>query len=449
MNFVTLGKTQTQLWADHLVDNKKEWAFRTLPMTETRRATVLRAVYSKRQLQEVLMDFWHNHFNVYGWDGYAIHTWVQYDRDCIRAHVLGNFRTMLEAVATSPAMLYYLDNYINSRGGPNENWARELIELHTLGAENYLGVGRQNTVEGYSAGNPIGYVDDDVYEATRCFTGWRLNNSTWEKGVTNTGSFLYYDEWHDRFQKIVLGKQFPPDQAPMKDGRDVLDLLVAHPGTGRYIARKLVRRFISDQPPQRVIAEAAAVFTAQRNAPDQLKQVLAVILRSPEFAATFGEKIKRPFDFAMSLLRATNADIDFNNKDADGWFWTYDQMGQPMFARRPPDGYPDVKEAWTNSTSILQRWRLTNSLIEGWIKGFSVNFASQMPTGVNTPNALADYWINRILGREMGKTDDRAEITRLLAQGKNLDAALTDAQITERVPRAVELILMSPDFQLK
>jgi len=442
----TLGKSLTQLWAEHYVDNKKDYSFRIAPITDTRKATILKAVYSKRQLQEVLADFWHNHFNVFGWEGYAQHVWPHYDRDCLRANMFGNFRQMLEAVATSPAMLYYLDNYRNSRGGPNENWARELIELHTLGAENYLGVKPQNEVQGYASGSPIGYVDGDVYEATRCFTGWRVNDSTYEKDVTNTGTFLFYEPWHDRFQKIVLGKNLPPDQSQLKDGRDVLDLLAAHPGTGRFVCRKLCRRLISDNPPDRVVNEAAALFTAQKDAPDQLRQVYRLILKSPEFSQTWGDKMKRPFDFAMSMLRATNTDITFQD---DGFFWNYDALGQSMFARRPPDGYPDTKEAWTNTTSILQRWRLTAAVIEGNIKGFNAKIVEQTLANAVTPNQLADFWIERILGHAMTRPDDRAEIVRLIAQGKGNDTALTTAQIAERIPRAVELVLMCPDFQLK
>ena len=226
----------------------------------------------------------------------------------------------------------------------------------------------------------------------------------------------------------------------------MLDLLAAHPGTGRFVCRKLCRRLISDNPPDRVVNEAAALFTAQKDAPDQLRQVYRLNLKSPEYSQTWGDKIKRPFDFAMSMLRATNTDITFQD---DSFFWNYDALGQSMFARRPPDGYPDTKEAWTNTTSILQRWRLTAAVIEGNIKGFNAKIVEQILANAVTPNQLADFWIERILGHAMTRPDDRAEIVRLIAQGKGNDTALTTAQIAERIPRAVELILMCPDFQLK
>jgi uncharacterized protein (DUF1800 family) len=278
----TLGKSLTQLWADHaaaanalrdkaqaeqkafdlamssaaaasastgtaaaaprppLFDDNK---LRLQPTRELEAATWLRAVYSRRQLAEVLADFWHDHFNVYGWDNQIAPVFVAFNRDVIRRHALGNFRELLEAVATSPAMLFYLDNALSQSANPNENYARELFELHTLGAENYLGTRDRATVARDAAGVPAGYVDGDVYEAARAFTGWRVANG---RGVDDTGEFLYYEPWHDRFQKIVLGRALQELQPPMKDGRDVLDLLADHPGTARYVSRKLCRRLVGD-----------------------------------------------------------------------------------------------------------------------------------------------------------------------------------------------------------
>lgn len=232
--FNTLGKTLEQLWADHVVNND-DWSYRMLPFTETEKTTFIRAVYSKRQLFEVLADFWHNHFNVYGWHYYVGPVFVHYDRDVIRANMLGNFRAMLEQAARSTAMLFYLDNYINQAGGFNENFARELLELHTLGAENYLGVMDPFQVPVGDDGIAIGYVDNDVYEAARSFTGWRVDYSTWEPGVGQSGAFLYYPPWHDRANKFFMHQYIPADQADMKDGQDVLDIIAHHPGTARFI----------------------------------------------------------------------------------------------------------------------------------------------------------------------------------------------------------------------
>lgn len=434
--FTTLGKSLAQLWKDHQIDRIGS---RNLPFIEAESAAWLRAVYSKRQLNEMLADFWHNHFNIYGRMSVVESTFVHWDRDVIRANMLGNFRQMLEAVATAPAMLYFLDNYINSRSGPNENWARELFELHTLGAENYLGPGRQMDVPGYDQGLPVGYVDDDVYEATRCFTGWRINNSN---SLGNTGEFYFDESWHDRFQKTVLGRYIPPDQEAMQDGRNVLDTLAAHPGTGRYIARKLCTRFISDTPPEDLIQQAAALFTAQKDAPDQLKQVVRLIFLSDAFRTTWGGKIKRPFEAVAGALRAVNA--TFVRSSSFGG--TYDDMGQELFLWPAPNGYPDVKGAWAGTVPMVYRWRLFNNLMENTITDLSVDLAAQTPATMRTPNALADFWINRILGRPMDGAG-RDQIVELLARGRNADFDLTEDQFTERLNRAVAVILMSPDFQ--
>ena len=441
--YVTLNKSLQQLWADHMLNDEEDYEVHILPAWETTAVTWQRALYSRRQLLETLTDFWHNHFNVYAWQWEIAPVFVHYDRDVIRAHALGNFREMLEAVATSPAMLYYLDNFINSRAGPNENYARELLELHTLGAENYLGVRDQRSVPGFDEGLPVGYVDEDIYEATRCFTGWRVNDSDWEEGVGNDGTFLYYDEWHDRFQKTFLGHHFPSDQAPMKDGRDVLDLLAAHPGTGRFIARKLCRRFIADHPPEDLVQEAAALFTAQKDAPDQIAQVLRLILLSDAFQQTWGQKVKRPFEFVVSALRALDADM---TEMSDDFFWFYWQLGQPLFSRTTPDGYPDIQEDWLTTHGVLQRWRFIGGVLNDWVEGVTIDLLAQTPASLRTPTALADFWIQRLLGRAIPE-DQRQVIVDFMAQGRNPRFDLPTDQIEDRLASMVQLILMSPAFQ--
>ena len=318
--FTTINKTRAQLRQDR-VESGVGWYERMRPFWETERLTFLRAVHSKRQLVEVLADFWHNHFNVYGYDYYCGPMWVHYDRDVIRGNMLGNFRQMLEDVARSTCMLYYLDNYTSSNAGPNENWARELCELHALGAENCLGVMRQVDVPLDGQNRPIGYVDDDVFEATRCFTGWTFD---WD-----TGLFDYRGDWHDHFQKTVLGDSISPNQAPEKDGLDVLDVVARHPGTARHIARKLCQRFIADELPQNVIDAAAAVFESAVDDADQLEQVVRTILLSQEFLTTWGEKIKRPFEVTVSAMRAGGAAFTFqlDESEFDSFLWRYDQAG--------------------------------------------------------------------------------------------------------------------------
>jgi len=442
--YTTLDKSLEQLWEDHMLYQGDDYRVHIQPTWETTGATLLRAIFSHRQLLETLADFWHNHFNVYAWQWEVAPVFVHYDRDVIRTHALGNFREMLEAVATSTAMLYYLDNFINSRAGPNENYARELLELHTLGAENYLGVRPQTETPGYDVGQPVGYVDEDVYEATRCFTGWRVNDSDWEEGVQNTGTFFYEDEWHDRFQKTFLGTHIPSDQGPMKDGRDVLDLLAEHPGASRFIARKLCRRFIADDPPQEVVDAAAAMFTAQKNAPDQLRQVMRVILLSDAFQQTWGAKVKRPFETVISALRAVDATFSMD----DEFFWFFGQMGQSLFSHTTPDGYPDVKEDWITTHGLIGRWRMVGAITNNLLTSVSVDLLAQTPAESRTPNALADFWSKRILGRDLS-SEHRQTVVDFIAQGRNPGFTLSQEQIAERLPSMVQLILMSPEFQLR
>lgn len=442
LNFKTLEKPLLQLWQDHRVNRKEDdYETATLPALETRMATLTRLVHSRRQLHELLVDFWHNHFNTTPErDDRIASVFVSYDRDVIRKHALGNFREMLGAVATHPAMLYYLDNASNTRAGPNENYARELFELHTLGAENYLGVKRQSEVPGFDKRAPVGYVDDDVYEACRCFTGWRVNDNTDEPGIKNTGNFTFYAPNHDRFQKTVLGQYLRSDGG-FKDGVAVLDALAAHPGTARFIARKLARRLISDNPPQRVVDEAARIFREQSKAPDQLKQVVRSIVLSDEFRTTWGEKIKRPLEAMVSMLRALEA--EFEKYDA---LWWTEWFGQPIFGHRPPDGYADTMADWGSTQSMLRRWQFALTASHGWLEHFKVDVNKAVPENLRTPNALADFWIPRILGRAL-RPEHRAEVIRMLAQDQPLDQPLEGDALIWNVRQAVSLVLMTPDFQ--
>lgn len=447
--FTTLGKSRQQLWLDHVVKQNVTWDERMQPARETLHATFLRAVYSKRQLVEVLADFWHNHFNVYGWDSWSAGTWVYYDRDVVRGNLFGNFRQMLGAVAKSAAMLYYLDNVSNTSAGPNENYARELFELHGMGAENYFGVASIVGPDGKylhpapkdASGAPLMYIDEDIYAATQCFTGWRIDPAT--------GEFRFEDAVHAKYSKIVLA-QATPSGAGVQDGEFVLDLIANHQGTARYISRKLCRRLISDDPPESIVAAAADVFYSQRAAPDQLKQVVRTILLSPEFSTTWGQKIKRPFEYVVSLLRASNANFAWS----DSFRYSYEAMGQALFNWRPPDGYPDRKENWSSTMPMLQRWRMCNWLMDGWKVGGSgadkddlrIDCSSQMPAEIATPVAIVDYWAQRILGRALPE-DERQPLIDFMAAGRNPDNSLPASQINDRLRFLVGLIFMAPSFQ--
>ncbi len=459
--FETLHKSLTELVTDHIVNNPygdnddRHWQWFILPTEELVQATLLRAVYSRKQLQETLADFWHNHFNVYGWDEELTPAFVSYDRDVIRAHLFGNFRQMLEAVASHPAMLYYLNNRSNSDAGPNENFARELFELHTLGAENYLGVRDPNGVEKDANGVAIGYVDNDVYEAARCFTGWRVDDDIWEgdDNVGVSGTFLYYRPWHDRFNKLILGQYLPADQPDLKDGRDVLDMLAAHPGTARYISRKLCRRFLADVPPESVVQAGAQAFLAAQNQPDQLSQVYRAIFLSPEFRQTWGGKVKRPLEWVAASLRALQADF---TRMPGGAIWTLSMMGQPLFGHHPPDGYPDQASAWSTTMTNLYGWNFLTALAENWLTDdqyperlVRVDVRAQTPADLQSAENITDYWLQRIFGGQYIPPETRQALVDFLRGDYEPAAPLPAEHLDPRLPSLVALALMSPEMRMR
>lgn len=446
--YATWDLSRNELWVSYAIregEENKDNDHR-LPVKEVEKATFLRAIHSKRQLVEVLADFWHNHFNVNGWNRWEAPMFRNYDRDVIRAHMLGNFREMVEAVAKSPAMIYYLDNQSNTGGTPNENFARELIELHTMGAENYLGV-ISDTPANYDLiydenGFPKGYVDDWVYGATASFSGWQIDKET--------GDFYFNVSDHFSYHKVFLGQTIPPDQEE-KDGQIVLDLLVNHPGTARHVARKLCRRFISDNPPEAVVQAAADVFAANIDAPDQLTKVVRTILLSDEFKTTWGEKIKRPFEYAVSMMRSINYDFEPRSE----FFWRYDTGGQPLFAWPAPDGFPDTKDRWTGTMSMLQRMRLCNYLIDwkyakespqGDVRYFRPEEVT--PASIKTPIALVDFWSNRILGRALPNVAYQ-ELVEFMADGRSASQDLPQDDINERLRYMIALVFMSSTFMLR
>jgi uncharacterized protein (DUF1800 family) len=250
-----------------------------------------------------------------------------------------------------------------------------------------------------------------------------------------------------------LGSFLPPDQADMVDGRQVLDLLAFHPGTAQHISFKLCQRFISDNPSATIVNSTAELFYAQRHSPNQLKEVLRHILNSTEFRTTWGAKTKRPFEVIASALRATAVDLTFTVEGADSasFFWRYDQIGQPLFGRRSPDGYPDTQEHWLNTSTMVMRWQLLNWLttLEDGSGNLRMDVLAQTPAHIRSATALADFWIARILGRTI-EAGDREHIIDFMAQGHNphLDLPIdSDPGTQKRLGSMVALILLSPEFQ--
>jgi uncharacterized protein (DUF1800 family) len=316
---------------------------------------LLRAVYSDRQLEEVLADFWFNHFNVYldkGADHYLI---TAYERDAIRPHVLGRFRDLLEATAKSPAMLFYLDNWQSvgpnapqaraagnrQRRGLNENYGRELMELHTLGVDG-------------------GYTQKDVTEVARCFTGWTIQQP--ERG----GTFTFNARMHDSGEKTVLGVTIPAGGG-IEDGEKVLDILAHHASTAHFISKKLAMRFVADEPPAALVDRMAQTFLKSDG---DLREVMRAMLNSKEFwsVGAYRSKLKSPLEMVASAVRAVNGDVDF----ASALTGQVAQLGEPLYRKIEPTGYSNSSKEWLNSAGLLARMNFALQLADNKVPGVKV-----------------------------------------------------------------------------
>lgn len=379
-------------------------------------ARIVRAVSSEHQLEEVLVDFWFNHFNVFSGKGQVRVYLTEYERDAIRPHVLGNFRDMLGAVAESPAMLFYLDNFqsvdpkaaqkqadeqearmrqaaARGRGvgqrtgqrqpqnqqenqtpaeriqqmrnrGLNENYARELMELHTLGVD-------------------AGYTQADVVAVARAFTGWTIDRPR------DGGSFQFNAVMHDKDPKVVLGTTIKA--GGKKDGEAVLDLLASHPATATFIATKLARRLVADEPPASLVERAAKVFLETKG---DLREVTRAIVTSPEFFAVDARraKVKTPLEFIASAVRASNATV--NNPQQ--LVQALRTLGMPLYGAQPPTGWGDTAMDWVNTGALLNRLNFAVQLASGQLRGVRVTVRDLAPnTSEASRNALVD---NLLLG---------------------------------------------------
>ena len=324
-------------------------------VADVEEAKLLRAVYSERQLEEVLVDFWFNHFNVFAGKG-ATRTYItEYEREAIRPYVLGSFRDMLGATAKSPAMLFYLDNWLNSGAegakpqrrstGLNENYARELLELHTLGVD-------------------AGYTQDDIVNVAKAFTGWTMQPRQ------GTG-FVFLAPRHDRGEKRILGHTIKAGGG-IDDGERVLDIVANHPATARHIATKLAIRFVNDHPPVALIDRAAARFAATHG---DLREVTRTILTSPEFLAdeSYRVKVKTPLEFVASALRATGADI----RTAQPLARTLRDMGMPLYFCQPPTGYDETASTWVSAGALVSRMNFAIDLSKNAVRGVRVPLSEE------------------------------------------------------------------------
>jgi uncharacterized protein (DUF1800 family) len=426
--FVTLSKTPNQLWNDHhSVTN--DYSLRMKPIAETECMTVIRQIYSQRQLFEVMVDFWHDHFSVFGWDYDGGPMFPAFDRLAIRPHVFGNFRTMMQEVGQSASMMYMLDLYSSDASHPNENYARELFELHTFGAENYGGIvqnpdsfNNMNLLGHYTAPDGeeerLKYVDDDVYEAARALTGWTISGSTWPYDPINgmpLGEFAYNSSAHDQGVKRILARYFPASQG-QTDGVTLFDMLARHPRTARHVATKICKRFVGSNPSTALIDSATTVFNQAWQASDQIAQVLQVILQSSEFKNGWGSAMKRPALSAISALRSTAADFtpkpDYNSAiytPTEEFMGRLQAAGQRLFYWPAPNGYPDDPIAWSSTGTLGMTLRMLPRLLEmhqtesyNNAYAFLIDIQSQtlsaFSAGQRTSANIIGYWCDRILG---------------------------------------------------
>jgi uncharacterized protein (DUF1800 family) len=391
-----LFKTADQLVAIGQADTSSNKAETQRPADEVTAARWIRAAFSPWQIQEVMVDFWHNHFSVNAYQTSQIALmWPIYDND-IRANTLGNFRALLGATAKSASMMYYLNQNASVAAHPNENFAREVMECHTLSAQRYLG---ETTPAGTGFG--AGYSDQDVTQAARLLTGWTTGDGTnkaWEGSKPVTGLFVFQPSAHDTGAKVIFGNQWPAG-GEQNEGEEFLDDLAYHPGTAQTIATKLYTRFVQDTPPDgdTLIPQLAQVFRRNHLAPNQIALMLATLIASPEFAASSGNKVKAPFEFMISAIRATGAEI--NPQRALGT--DLQSMGAPLFQWPSPNGMPDSGAVWTGTNVMVRRWAIADQLMSASaglvLDGPTTLFAAIAPQ-VSTPQKAALAIAQSVLG---------------------------------------------------
>ncbi|HLO01392.1 MAG TPA: DUF1800 domain-containing protein [Pyrinomonadaceae bacterium] len=480
---------------------------------ELQASRILRAVYSERQLEEVMVDFWTNHFNVFAGKGADRWLLVSYDRDTIRPNAMGKFSDLLLATAESPAMLFYLDNFQSvsptaqlgvgnrGQGGPlaqmlmgeriiarrqlrmtnnpeqqrpqqqarrgiNENYARELMELHTLGVDG-------------------GYTQKDVQEVARCFTGWTIfaprgagaaaqaimDGPRAERLRENAGRFFFNPRAHDDGEKVVLGQKIPAGGG-MKDGLVVLDILAHHPATARFIATKLVRHFVADEAPAGLVDRVAAAFSKSDG---DISATLRAIFFSPEFNSqqAYRAKVKRPFELTISAIRTLGGETN-GGPQLHQWIA---RMGEPLYGFQTPNGYSDTAESWVNAGGLLERLNFGLMLASNRIPGTRVDLHQFLSSDGQAPDKIMERFLNLIVAgdiapktkevlmkqlneqtalivpamtRETLSTNqslsgDEFETQRPQRQGQQ--PARAGATITDPVTKIVGLILGSPEFQ--
>jgi uncharacterized protein (DUF1800 family) len=445
------GSQRDRLLADLPPDQREAFLAMNGPVnvviSELQQAKLLRALYSERQLQEVMTDFWFNHFNIYlnkDADQYLV---TAYERDVIRAHALGKFKDLLVATAQSPAMLFYLDNWLSmgpksaaavaaNKGKPgqatlglNENYGREVMELHTL------------SVTG-------GYTQQDVTELARVLTGWTIQPL--EQGA----AFQFDPKKHEPGDKIVLGQTIPENG--INEGMQVLDILAHHPNTAKFISTKLAMRFVADDPPPALVERMAQKFLATDG---DIREVLRTMFKSPEFwsAKTYRAKVKTPFEFAISSLRATGTDL--NNPGP--LLGILSKMGMPLYQMVPPTGYSMTASTWMNSEALIDRMNYALALSNGQVGGTNFDAGRLLALGTLTSRGFprpnpSDSDSGRgqetaLLLLENALLNGEVSVSTQKAIRRQLDDPLVVAHALDDPKRTLNtmtaLVIGSPEFQ--
>jgi len=379
-------------------------------------AALRRAIYSPNQLLERMTEFWTDHFNINADN-------AEYNPDLLLLHksyrknALGNFRDLLFETAKSPAMLVYLDNFVNGKDEPNENYARELMELHTLGVDG-------------------GYTEADIKAVARAFTGWTIHYGT------RTGFYFDADN-HDTASKHIFGHTLPAKRG-IEDGLHVLDIVANHPSTAKFICRKLCIRFVSDDPPASLVDDLTQIWTANKG---EIKPVLRHLFLSDEFQKATGQKFRRPFDFLVGALRATGTEFED--------LWTLQQifldLGQSPFGWHTPDGYPDTANAWISTGGMLSRWNVAMQLTHGAYSDVEQEGAlnTQLFERIGMPKTvdeLVDAVSEQVFGAKMS-ADAKAPFVAFTADGGNADMSVTAKLIAQKLGSLYGLMLATPLFQ--
>jgi uncharacterized protein (DUF1800 family) len=429
-------------------------------VAELSMAKVTRAVYSERQLNEEMVDFWYNHFNVFAAKGDDRWLITAYERDAIRPHAMGKFRDLLAATAKSPAMLFYLDNWLSAdpdaweklqqeqrqrqqrMGGPfgfpqgqtspngnpsnpnakgkqerglNENYGRELMELHTLGVDGE-------------------YTQDDVINVAKAFTGWTIREPR------RNPEFFFDDRIHNTDKKTVLGHSI--HAGGMKDGEEVLDILARDSHTAQHISFELAQRFVSDNPPPALVDRMAHTF---QKSDGDIREVLRTMIDSPEFWSKheYRAKIKTPFELVVSATRAVGADVDIPFMLVQ---WT-NRIVQPLYQCEPPTGYSDKAEAWVNTGALLNRMNFSLALTANRLRGAQVELEPLLiGQSASDPHATLDRAIQVLLGGQVSR-ETRETLEKQLGDPRILQASLDDPVKQVNAAMIAGLVLGSPEFQ--